>query len=248
MDIQSKRRGRDMWPASLRQGFNPESLSEHVTKTLQEEILGGKYLPGIQLPSGKELGQQFGVSITVIREALSRLKAEGLIASRQGKGVFVSQDHKARPFRLGITNITHQALSDVIELRIGVEVEAAGLAAERRVTSDLNIMAVCLKAMKPASKPSNDALSADVEFHRAIAMATRNQMIISFIDFLEPMLRETIALARAKSSQRTGFELASFQEHHKIYEAIKEKAKERAKAAMRSNLEGGLRRLLSPDR
>lgn len=232
-----------MGQASLRQGFHPESLSEQVTKTLQEEILGGKYLPGIQLPSGKDLAELFGVSITVIREALSRLKAEGLIASRQGKGVFVSQDHKARPFRLGITNITRQSLSDVIELRIGVEVEAAGLAAERRGASDLKIMAACLKAMKPASKPSKEALSADIEFHRAIAMATRNQMIISFIEFLEPILQETMAVARANSSQRAEFELASFQEHHEVYEAIKEKDKERAKAAMRVNLEGGLRRL-----
>jgi len=74
------------------QFLSPQSLTDRITVTLREHIVGGKYAPGRQLPAGKDLSQAFGVSITVIREALSRLKADGLVASRQGKGVFVSND------------------------------------------------------------------------------------------------------------------------------------------------------------
>ena len=67
------------------------NLTDRITLMLRDDIVGGKYQPGRQLPAGKDLSDLFGVSITVIREALSRLKSDGLVASHQGKGVFVAQ-------------------------------------------------------------------------------------------------------------------------------------------------------------
>ena len=140
----------------IEQTFSPQSLADRITVSLRESIVNGQYAPGGQLPAGKSLALQFGVSITVVREALSRLKADGLVASRQGKGVFVAKDKTARPFRL--TGGTPRALLDVFELRMGVEVQAARLAAQRRTARDLKQMERCLKAMEPARKAFDEAL------------------------------------------------------------------------------------------
>ncbi len=230
-------------PRASAQTVFPQSLADRVAKTLREDILGGTYAPGAQLPSGKELGIQFGVSVTVVRESLSRLKADGLIASRQGKGVFVCSDATARPFRLTTPKGDYRALLDVFELRMGVEVQAAGLAAERRTTRNLNIMAKCLKLMKPSPKSFDAALAADIAFHNAIAEATRNQLIFRFMEFLQPHLKESIALARANSARSLETETAAYQEHYEIYEAIRAGDRSRACEAVRCILESTLRRL-----
>jgi DNA-binding FadR family transcriptional regulator len=225
----------------IEQTFSPQSLADRITVSLREAIANGQYAPGVQLPAGKSLALQFGVSITVVREALSRLKSDGLVASRQGKGVFVAKDEKARPFRL--TGGTPRALLDVFELRMGVEVQAARLAAERRTTRDLKQMEKCLKAMEPARKSFDEALDADIEFHRAIAVATRNPLIVSFIEFLQPHLREAIALARKTSAKLANTRSAAFEEHREIYNAIAAGDQRRAGNAVRGVIEGSLRRL-----
>src|SRR4051812_367713 len=162
----------------IEQAFSRQRLADRITVSLHKAIVNGEYATGGQLPASKSLALHFGVSITVVREALSRLKADGLVASRQGKGVFVAKDKTALPFRL--TSGTPRALLDVFELRMGVEVQAARLAAERRTTRDLKHMEKCLKAMEPERKSFDEALDADIEFHRAIAIATRNRLIVSF--------------------------------------------------------------------
>ena len=220
-----------------------DNLTDRVTATLRAEIVSGKYTPGMQLPAGKDLGQQYGVSITVVREALSRLKADGLVASRQGKGVFVPKDTRARPFRLELASGTPLSLAYIFELRMGVEVQAASLAAERRTVRDLNLMARHLKLMEPARKPFAEALAADLAFHRAIADATQNPLIIDFMTFLQPHLREAIALARSNSAKKAQTEAEAYKEHHAIYEAIAAKDSRQARRTVRLVLNGSLKRL-----
>src|SRR6267142_3669921 len=139
--------GTAMASEQVEQTVSPNSLTDRITATLRDDIVSGKYAPGGQLPPGKELGQHFGVSITVVREALSRLKADGLVASRQGKGVFVPNDTRLRPFRLELTSGARMPVAHIFELRMGVEVQAASLAAERRTAQDLSTMARYLKLM-----------------------------------------------------------------------------------------------------
>jgi GntR family transcriptional repressor for pyruvate dehydrogenase complex len=128
-------------------------------------------------------------------------------------------------------------------LRMGVEVQAASLAAKRRTTRDLNVMTKCLRAIEPSRKSFDQALLADLAFHRAIAEATRNPLIVSFMEFLQPHLHESIALARANSARRPETEMAAYQEHREIFEAIKAQDQRRARTAVRRVLDGSLRRL-----
>lgn len=90
------------------------------------------------------MSEAFGVSITVVREALSRLKSDGLIASHQGEGVFVENDAKARPFRISTPEGPQHSVRHIFELRMAVEVQTASLAAERRTADDLKAMLACL--------------------------------------------------------------------------------------------------------
>lgn len=232
-----------MTPKKAEEIFPSQSLADRITISLREDIANGRYAAGGQLPPSKDLAESYGVSITVVREAFSRLKADGLIASRQGKGVFVAADGMARPFRLVKSGGAPRALLEVFELRTGIEVQAAGLAAERRTGRDLQQMSKFLKIMKPGRVSFEDGLAADIEFHRAIAIATRNPLIVSFTEFLQPHLREAIALARTTSAKRRETEVAAYQEHRDIYEAIAAGDKRRASTAVRNVLEGSLRRL-----
>jgi GntR family transcriptional regulator, transcriptional repressor for pyruvate dehydrogenase complex len=219
------------------------NLTDRITVMLRNDIVSGKYEPGRQLPAGKDLGDLFGVSITVIREAISRLKSDGMVASHQGKGVFVENDAKARPFRLASPTGKQSSLLHIFELRMAVEVQAAILAAERRKPSDLKAMAKCLKEMEPSRNPFEQALASDIAFHLAIAEATQNPLIVSFMQFLQPHLYESISKARSNSAKKIETETIAYKDHYAIYEAIAASDAHRARLAARRVLEGSLRRL-----
>src|SRR5882672_6066924 len=111
----------------------PKNLTVKLVDLLAAEITSGKLAPGARLPTEQEMMASFGVSRTVIREAVSALRSEGLVLTRQGVGAFVASDVKGRPFRIdpdGLKSL--QEILRVMELRMGVEIFAAGLAAERR--------------------------------------------------------------------------------------------------------------------
>lgn len=225
--------------------MHSSNLTDRISTMLRQDILAGKYPPGTRLPPGKDLSEVFGVSITVVREALSRLKSDGLIASYQGKGVFVEDDVKARPFRLSTAGEKQGSIACIFELRMAVEVQAASLAAERRRPADLKAMRAALKHMEPAAARSFEkALSSDIEFHLAIAEATRNPLIVNFTRFLQPHLYESIALARANSAKSTDTEIIAYKDHYEIYEAIEASDADRARRAIRRVLERSLHRLL----
>lgn len=219
------------------------NLTDRITMMLREDIVSGKYEPGKQLPAGKDLSESFGVSITVVREALSRLKSDGLIASHQGKGVFVEDNAKARPFRLATAGESQSSIRHIFELRMAVEMQAASLAAERRTRANLKAMQACLKVMKPSHGSFEQALASDIAFHLAVAEATQNPLIVNFMRFLQPHLYESISLARANSARKSETEMIVYKDHCAIYEAIEANDPHRARLAARRVLDRSLRRL-----
>jgi GntR family transcriptional regulator, transcriptional repressor for pyruvate dehydrogenase complex len=227
----------------VRRSTVSNNLTDRITSQLRDDIVSGKYAPGRQLPAGKELSESFGVSITVIRESLSRLKSDGLVASHQGKGVFVEDDARARPFRLATAEDTKSSLRHIFELRMGVEIQAATLAAERRTASDLKAMGDCLRQMEPNKSPFEQALAADIAFHLTIARATGNPLIVSFMQFLQPHLYESISKARASSARKERTTLMVYADHRAIFDAIAASDPHRARLAVRRVLERSLRRL-----
>lgn len=224
------------------------SMPDRVTQALLELIRGGAYPAKSRLPSEAEMAQRFGVSRTVIREAVSRLKSEGLVESRQGAGVFVREVGMDTPFRIDPAVVESvQTVLQVAELRRGLEAEMAALAAERCTKPQVAEIKAKLKAIDVAVAAGGDGVDADMEFHRTIARATGNPHFLALWDFLGQFLRGSVAITRAWEAQKEETRAQVEHEHKAIYEAIAAKDVEAARAAGRRHMEMSSRRILTVD-
>ncbi|HEY4921024.1 MAG TPA: FadR/GntR family transcriptional regulator [Xanthobacteraceae bacterium] len=215
----------------------PRSLAHALVERLSGEILSGRLAPGAQLPTEQGLIAASGVSRTVVREAIAALRAEGLVVTRQGAGAFVAEGSR-RPFRIDPAGLGSLAeVLAVMELRTGIEVEAAGLAAERAGAADLRAIAAAYAAIERAIARGEPGIDEDFAFHRRIAAATRNPQFVGFLEYLGRFIipRQTIRVAGA-ASDRVAY-LRTFQkEHLAIVKALRARSVAKARAAMRSHL------------
>ncbi|MES2960043.1 MAG: FadR/GntR family transcriptional regulator [Pseudomonadota bacterium] len=218
----------------------PRSLAQEVVEALQAPIRDGRVEPGTKLPSEGEVMAAFGVSRTVVREALSRLQASGLVATRHGVGSFVVGRGDEAGFRIGPQQL--ETLRDVVamlELRIGVETEAAGLAAQRRSASNLATMHEALAEFAAAVEAGRDAVAADFRFHAEIARATQNAHFSGLLDTLGARIIPRSRLDPALSlldSEHVNYLRRVNGEHENIVDAIARQDTEGARAAMRTHL------------
>ena len=219
------------------------TLTGRLTQRLAEEIRSGGFKPGEQLPTGAELARRFGVSLSVVREALSSLRSDGLIQTRQGAGAFVSPTNVARPFRLSALPSTVVGPQKLFELRTGVEVQAATLAAQRATPARQKAIVRAFEAMRADVAAGLDSVASDVVFHRRIAEASGNELFASFLDFLAEHIRGTIAESRegdAWSEHRDEV----MAEHRALLEAILARDVDAARAAAQTHMDNCLRRCL----
>jgi DNA-binding FadR family transcriptional regulator len=218
-------------------------LTAEIVTRLTADITSGKLLPGSRLPTEQEMIAATGVSRTVIREAVAALRADRLVVSRQGSGTFVAE-HVRRPFRVDFDESS--SLSDVLnvmELRTGIEVEAAGLAAQRATPAQVKRIADRLAAIEEAIERGEAAVDQDFLFHCEIAEATGNPQFKGFLEYLGRFIipRQTIWGRTAPLLSRGN--LAIFQrEHAQILEAIRARSVKRARAAMQRHLGNSRRR------
>lgn len=222
----------------------PKSLAAEVVASLSDQIHKGGYAPGAQLPSETSLMKAFGVSRTVIREAISRLQASGLVETRHGIGSFVIGAGD-RPFRIRQNQL--QTLTEVVmllELRIGIEVEASALAAVRRTAKHLKEMKNSLAAFDKAVREGVDSVQADFSFHLGIAQATQNAHFIKLMETLGAMAipRARLQEGQVLNSQTIRYLKQVDAEHKKIYDAIENRDALGAARAMRQHLTKGLER------
>lgn len=214
-----------------------EKLADQLYGQILESIVSGELQEGDKLPSENEIARSFSVSRPVIREALTRLQADGLVYSRQGAGSFV----KARPPK-GL--IKFAEASDVagllrcFEARMPFEGAAAALAAQRAGAEDIEKIGAALKVFEDgfttgAGIPAN----ADYEFHMAIAHATGNEFYVNILSLLHGSMVSGmgVALKITKSGSKERMEKVC-EEHRAIYEAISTGDPEAADLAMRYHI------------
>lgn len=218
-----------------------EAACEHIRSSISE----GQHWPGTQLPTEAEYVETLGVSRTVVREAVARLAAEGLVESRQGKGVFVSETARYQAFQ--VTRDELDNLTDVIqllELRLGVETEMAGLAAERRSDVDLMDMRRQLKILSQSDVAMDKSVNADVAFHKAIAKASRNHYYAKLIEFLGVRLvpPRSVYLRQNEAYMGDSYRAVIGKEHEAILDAIAARDPDRAHAAARTHMSESLKR------
>jgi GntR family transcriptional repressor for pyruvate dehydrogenase complex len=222
-----------------------QALPEEVASALARELASGPLGPGDRLPTEQMLVARFGVSRAVVREAISRLKSDGLVVSRRGSGLYVAPPAR-RSFRLD-TGVPDADLADVgavFELREAVEEAAASLAALRRTTAGLAAIERAHEALAAVEDWDGAAgVAADIEFHRAVAAATGNARFTGFITFLGNSLAEAIRAARAAASVPDGTRRVTIGEHARILAAIQAGNAAAARRAARAHLRGARRRM-----
>jgi DNA-binding FadR family transcriptional regulator len=223
-----------------------ETLTSQLTKTLTERVAKGALKPGDKLPSEQELIEEFGVSRTVVREAISSLRAAGLVATQQGVGAFVLAAAANQPFRIDETNLDLiREVINVLELRIGLEAEAAALAAQRRKPEHLEAMRGALDRMALAIEASEDAVAPDLDFHHTIAEATGNQHFTHLFGYLGALMipRARVQTFRFFADDRSAYLNRVNGEHEDIYQAIARQDADAARSAMRLHLSNSRERL-----
>jgi DNA-binding FadR family transcriptional regulator len=226
----------------------PRNLTGELVARITDDIIAGKFEPNEKLPTEHEMIAAFGVSRSVVREAIAALRSEGLVETRQGAGAFVVGDKSKRPFRIDPKSLQSvQAVLDLMELRMGIEIEAAGLAAQRRDREAFRKVEKTLRAFEEAIDRGEDAVEADFNFHRALVAATGNEYFVSFLDYLgwHIIPRRNIQVSTQDAASQQSYLKKVHAEHKKIARAIEAGDPRAARAAMRRHLERGRERYAS---
>ncbi len=214
-----------------------KGLSEQVYEQLKELIYRGKFKPGEKLPAERELAHTLGVSRPTVKSAINKLVNNGLVEQKQGQGSFVSSyqsQYRDNPLR-EIFDAQNVSLVDLLEVRSGLEVTAASLAAQRATPEDIEVMQDCLQEMQAKIKNGEVGADEDVSFHMNIAYATKNSAQIYLMKHFYDLLFYGI-----KQSQFYLIESGNLEkmgEHHsKILECIRKKDVQGSKRAMQRHI------------
>jgi len=216
----------------------PRRLTHELVDRLTADIIDGKISPGSRLPTEQEMIATTGVSRTVVREAVAALRAEGLVITRQGVGAFVAAN-PGRPFRLEGGELDElREVIGIMELRTGVEVEAAGIAAERASPARFQAIKKAYEALDRAIARGDSGVDQDFAFHRGIAEATENPQFVRFLEYLGRFIipRQTVRFATGSSAERRVYLARIQKEHREIIDALHAHAPQVARTAMRRHL------------
>ena len=208
------------------------NLAQGVVDDLTQRILLGQLKPGEKLPSESTIVLEHGVSRTVVREAISKLQASGLVETRHGIGTFVLEPNGEQGLRLNVD--TAAGVRGILELRLGLETQAAALAAQRRSEQQLQQMRQALDDYQRLLSNNDSCVEADRRFHLLIAEATSNSCFVEIMQHLGNAMIPRTRVNMAERGQADLGRLAQFAnlEHEAIFNAIKRQDPDAARAAM----------------
>ncbi len=226
----------------IAEGATRKSLSDVVFDRIQRAIKSGAYGSDERLPTEHDLAAEFEVSRPIIREALKRLRDQGLIYSRQGAGSFVRSIGLKQPLGFGqLENVSD--LLNCYEFRLALEPEAAACAAERHDAARLQAIGAALELMRDATNRQTHREDADFLFHLAIANAAENTYFSTAMEALKDHIAVGMRFHGASVKREASGLMRVFGEHNAIYEAIRDRDGARARDLMREHLLGSRERL-----
>ena len=226
----------------------PRNLAQRLVAEISDSIIRKEIKLGEKLPTESAIMQLHGVSRTVVREAISRMQASGIVETRHGIGTFVLQAPNEGKFRIDPSSIvTLEDIIAILELRISLEVESAGLAAQRRSDGQLKEMREALDTLLKSQKQGNDAVFADFQFHSLIAQSTGNPYFSDILNHLGTTIipRTRVNFAKVSNKNQNEYLARVNREHEDIYDSIARQDSDSARAAMRLHLTNSRERLRS---
>lgn len=214
-----------------------DKLYKQVADQLQELILANSLRPGDRLPGERELAERMSVSRTVIREAIRVLSDRGLVLVKSGCGTYVrelSSESAAASIEL-LLRLKHrpEAFQSVYEVRRIIEVEAAGLAAERATEDDVLLLEAAIEGMTSNRSDPGAYAEHDAAFHTAVAAATHNELVEVLLGPIAELLTDTIRVSLAAP----GATEDGLNHHRNVLEQIKARDPQQARRAMRAHIE-----------
>ena len=223
------------------------TLADQVTQRLLDFIDQQQLKPGDLLPSETSLAASFGVSRPVIREALKHLEGKDVIEIVNGKGAFIrpiASEHLQLFFQRAM-RMDQGTMVQLMEVRKGLEVQAAGLAAQRCDAEDLQKIEQIVKAMEENLGDLEAYVRLDVDFHLAVAVASHNMMLVSLIESIRGAMRNTIITGL--KSRGTGLRLDLIQETHALLlQDLKERDETGAMQSMARHFDEALEAMIHP--
>lgn len=220
-------------------------LSDDIASWLIGEIQGGKLPPGSRIPSERDLAESLSVSRSVIREALSQLKSDGLVETRKGRGIYVNTAEQYRSFRLDEpSTLTTGELHYIFEFLLTFEVAATRYAALRRTAENLKEIEKSMIGMDYAIANELPTADHDFAFHRAIVKASKNPHFLRLNQHLENTVRRFIRAAAANTASNHKHLIPQVrQEHQSILQAIRDGDPNAAEQAATVHLQNVAQRL-----
>lgn len=215
-------------------------IYEQIVDQIGLLVADGQLKPGDRLPSERELVERFQVSRASIREAISALEMMGLIEVRSGEGTYIRHvniDSVVAPLAWMLF-IEKDSDLELYEARKVLEVQAAGLAAERAEDDEINDMFEALEVMRRDLAINRLGEDADHRFHYAIAKATHNKILFRLMNTISDTMRKTLMTSRSKLYEDKSSPERLYKEHYSIYEAIKDHDQEKAQKLMLDHLVG----------
>jgi GntR family transcriptional regulator, transcriptional repressor for pyruvate dehydrogenase complex len=222
------------------------NLSQQLVDALADRIKQGELKSGDRFPTEVELIEQYGVSRTVVREAIASLKADGLVETRHGIGTFVLDPNQH--LRIATDPQEVQSIKEalqMLELRLCLEPESAALAASNRTDDELCAIRAALDEVNEHMRNGTTSTTADYEFHRTICHASGNQYFQSALEFLgsRAIPRAQVRTHHYQPLTRNQYMEHVNLEHERIYSAIANRQPDEARQAMQTHLQGSLERL-----
>lgn len=219
-------------------GNGRRTLAASVRAKLLDQINAGRYAPGDKLPSEARLTGEFSVSRTVIREAIASLRADGLVESRQGSGVYVLSPERTSllPFQ-NVDPGRVSSMLEILEIRTAVECEAAALAAVRKSPTQEGKIIDAFHDFCATAEAGENTIAADFALHVAIAEAANNPRFSEFLSLIGPdsIPRRTLETDHSDAERAEYVQMLCAQ-HEAIVNAILDGDEDGARAAMRDHL------------
>ena len=226
--------------------IKPRRLAESLVERFAQRMREGTLTRGDKLPTETQIMAAESVSRSVVRDALSRMQAAGLVETQHGVGTFVLDMPAPEGFNVGPATI--MLLSDVLDLlefRLSLEVQAAGMAAERATPQAIDELEQALKALLQGPEKSGSTTNADFQFHLKIAKAAGNPYLIDIMKHLGTKLipRTRMNSAYTGQSNRSTYLAGINAEHQQIFDAIVSRQVDAARAALFLHLSNSRMRL-----
>jgi len=215
-----------------------QKIYEQIVEQIRVMITEGNLKPGDRLPAERVLAENLNVSRASLREALSALHLLGLLEIKSGEGTYIKQSDVnsiIQPLAL-LLMMERDTIVEILEVRKGLEVEAAGLAAVNATDEDFKIMTATIEEMENALQTSNLGEVADWKLHFAIAQASRNSLLVRLMNTISDTMRKTIKINREQLFRKKGNPQILFKQHLAVVEAIKSRNVELARQKMYEHL------------